>query len=135
LTPYLSEAQVTSGTLSYAVGVGSAVVSTPYWHAAELLADGRGRLFDFNDTQQLSTILLELFRYPEKLEALRHATGEYGKTITWPKTGSRYLALAEDLTTNALKPVIKKDPALDRNILPPLHFDHVKRLTDNTGIF
>ncbi len=135
LTPYLSEAQITSGTLSYAVGVGSAVVSTPYWHASELLADGRGRLFNFSDTEQLSGILLELFTHPEKLEALRHATEEYGKTITWPKTGGRYLALAKDLAENAVKPVIKKDPALDRNILPPLRFDHITRLTDTTGIF
>jgi len=54
ITPYLNEAQITSGTLSYAVGVGSAVISTPYWHATELLADGRGRLFNFNDSDGLS---------------------------------------------------------------------------------
>jgi len=53
ITPYLNEAQITSGTLSYAVGVGSAVFSTPYWHAVELLADGRGVLFNFNDPQGL----------------------------------------------------------------------------------
>ena len=52
ITPYLNEAQITSGTLSYAVGVGSAVISTPYWHAAELLAEGRGRLFNFNDSNK-----------------------------------------------------------------------------------
>ena len=50
ITPYLNESQITSGTLSYAVGVGAAVLSTPYWHAAELLADGRGRLFDFGNS-------------------------------------------------------------------------------------
>ena len=45
VSPYLNEAQVTSGALSYAMGAGAAVVSTPYWHAKELLADGRGRCF------------------------------------------------------------------------------------------
>jgi hypothetical protein len=60
ITPYLNEAQITSGTLSYAVGAGSAVISTPYWHATELLADGRGKLFNFNDSECLSTILIEL---------------------------------------------------------------------------
>src|SRR5690606_16941753 len=61
VSPYLNEAQVTSGALSYAMGAGAAVVSTPYWHAQELLADGRGRLFPFNDHEALSDTLLDLF--------------------------------------------------------------------------
>ena len=64
ITPYLNEAQITSGTLSYAVGVGSAVISTPYWHAAELLAEGRGKLFNFNDSDGLASILTELLDSP-----------------------------------------------------------------------
>jgi glycosyltransferase involved in cell wall biosynthesis len=60
VTPYLNEAQITSGTLSYAVGAGSAVVSTPYWHATELLDHNRGRLFDFKNAHQLADIVLEL---------------------------------------------------------------------------
>src|SRR5690606_28877298 len=60
VTPYLSEAQITSGTLTYALGVGSAVISTPYWHAAELLADGRGALFNFGDSHQLSNLVVDL---------------------------------------------------------------------------
>jgi len=56
----LNEAQITSGTLSYAVGAGNAVISTPYWHAEELLAEGRGILFDFNNHEQLGNILLNL---------------------------------------------------------------------------
>jgi len=54
VSPYLNEAQVTSGALSYAMGAGSAVVSTPYWHAKELLAEGRGRLFPFGDSRGLA---------------------------------------------------------------------------------
>jgi glycosyltransferase involved in cell wall biosynthesis len=57
ITPYLNEAQITSGTLSYAVGVGAAVMSTPYWHAVELLADGRGKLFNFNDSDGLASTI------------------------------------------------------------------------------
>ncbi|GGG83520.1 glycosyl transferase [Parapedobacter pyrenivorans] len=135
LTPYLNEAQITSGTLSYAVGVGSAVVSTPYWHAAELLAEGRGELFNFADDTQLAGLLLDLLGHPDKSETLRRKAGEYGKSITWPKTGARYHELSQDLAANAPKAILKKDPALDRSILPPLRFDHIERLTDHVGIF
>ncbi|WP_134090064.1 glycosyltransferase family 4 protein [Olivibacter sp. XZL3] len=135
LTPYLNEAQITSGTLSYAVGVGCAAVSTPYWHAAELLADGRGRLFQFNDTKELAHVLTDLLGHPQQLAHLRARASAYGETITWPKTGSKYYGLAQHLAKNAHKAAIKKDAILDRNVLPPLHFDHIKRLTDRTGIF
>jgi len=95
ITPYLNEAQITSGTLSYAVGVGAAVLSTPYWHAAELLADERGKLFNFNDSVELAETLTELFDKPEELTKLKNNAGEYGKKITWPKTGEKYLDLGD----------------------------------------
>ncbi|WP_257668621.1 glycosyltransferase family 4 protein [Parapedobacter tibetensis] len=135
LTPYLNEVQVTSGTLSYAVGVGSAVVSTPYWHAAELLSKGRGRLFNFNDDKHLAEVLMDLLRHPQKLDIMRQKAHEYGKSITWPKIGERYHSLVQDIIDTTSKTILKKDPALDRSILPPLRLDHIERLTDNTGIF
>jgi glycosyltransferase involved in cell wall biosynthesis len=97
ITPYLNEAQITSGTLSYAVGVGAAVLSTPYWHAAELLANERGRLFNFNDSDALAKTLTELFDKPEEMNKLKNNAGEYGKKITWPKTGEKYVSLAEKI--------------------------------------
>ena len=92
ITPYLNESQITSGTLSYAVGVGAAVLSTPYWHAAELLADGRGRLFDFGNSRQLSSTINELLDHPEELNNLKKTALEYGRNFTWPKTGEKYVA-------------------------------------------
>jgi len=97
ITPYLNEAQITSGTLSYAVGVGSAVISTPYWHAAELLAEGRGRLFNFNDSNGLTSILTELLDKPDKLNELRRKALDYGRKITWPRIGEKYIRLAENI--------------------------------------
>jgi glycosyltransferase involved in cell wall biosynthesis len=108
ITPYLNEAQITSGTLSYAIGVGSAVISTPYWHAAELLADGRGRLFNFNDSDELTSILIELLDNPDELNMLKSKAKEYGRKITWPKTGEKYLAIAEQVISKGVSGTVKK---------------------------
>ena len=134
ITPYLNEAQITSGTLSYAVGVGAAVLSTPYWHAAELLADGRGMLFNFNDSEELAKTIIELLDYPEKLKSLKIKAGEYGKGITWSKTGKKYVDLSEKVVMEKLKVLPKKEIEPDFLILPPFSLEHINRLTDDTGI-
>ena len=134
ITPYLNEAQITSGTLSYAVGVGSAVISTPYWHAAELLADGRGELFGFNDFVRLSSTLINLLDKPKELNKLKRKAYDYGRKITWPKTGQKYVNLAAGILKEEPKVVEEKDSVLDFLILPPFSFAHINRLTDDTGI-
>jgi len=134
ITPYLNEAQITSGTLSYAVGVGSAVISTPYWHAEELLAEGRGRLFDFNDSDKLASTLAGLLDNPEELNGLKRKAYDYGRSITWPKTGEKYVALAENILKKGYKVIAKKDTVMDSLILPPFSLTHINRLTDDTGI-
>ena len=134
ITPYTNEAQITSGTLSYAIGVGSAVVSTPYWHAVELLEDGRGKLFNFNDSDGLSGILMELLDNPDELKSLRKKAYDYGRKITWPKTGEKYIAVAKKILEDKPKVNVKKEIFLDPLILPPFSLVHIKRLTDDTGI-
>ncbi len=134
ITPYLNEAQITSGTLSYAVGVGSAVISTPYWHATELLAEGRGRLFDFNDSENLTNTLIELLDKPEELIELKRKAYDYGRKITWPKTGGKYVALVDKILKEGHNVVEKADTVLDLLILPPFSLTHIYRLTDDTGI-
>ncbi|MDA3883524.1 MAG: glycosyltransferase family 4 protein [Bacteroidales bacterium] len=134
ITPYLNEAQITSGTLSYAVGVGSAVISTPYWHALELLDEGRGKLFDFNDSERLSLILMDLLDNPEKLKKLRKKAFDYGRTITWPKSGDKYVELIQQILAEKPQIVVAKETTIDPLILPPFSLEHIKRLTDDTGI-
>lgn len=134
ITPYTSEAQITSGTLSYAIGAGNAVISTPYWHAAELLADGRGRLFNFHDSPALTEILLELLDHPEQMWQLRKNAFDYGREITWPKIGEKYLELAESIVEIGLDIESGNPMILDPLTLPPFLLDHVQRLTDDTGI-
>ena len=134
ITPYLNEAQITSGTLSYAVGVGSAVISTPYWHAEELLGDGRGVLFNFNDSDGLANTLAALFDHPEELHKLRKKARDYGRNTTWPKTGEKYLAVSINTLKEELEVIEKRQTELDLLILPPFSLTHINRLTDDTGI-
>jgi len=134
ITPYLNEAQITSGTLSYAVGVGSAVVSTPYWHAAELLAENRGKLFDFGNHDSLAKIIISLLDNPETLHELKINAQEYGQKITWPKTGEKYLELANSIVQNGVEKSEKENLILDPLILPPFSLNHIIRMTDDTGI-
>lgn len=134
ITPYTNEAQITSGTLSYALGVGCAVLSTPYWHATELLDKGRGRLFDFNNSDQLSMILEELLSQPEELMKIKKKAFAYGKLITWPKTGAKYLALTQQVLSEPGTAHEKREAIIDLLLLPPFLLTHIKRLTDDTGI-
>ncbi len=134
ISPYLSEAQITSGTLSYAIGAGASVVSTPYWHAQELLDDGRGCLFDFKNPEQLSVILLELLEDKGKLASIQKKAYDYGGKIRWPKIGKQYLNLAEYVSNNWEKGEKTEMHAIDIGILPSLNMEHIIRLTDDTGI-
>lgn len=134
VTPYLNEAQITSGTLSYAVGAGAAVVSTPYWHAQELLADGRGMLFDFEDHDRLADIIIDLLDRPEKLKKMRLKAFNYGLKVRWPKVGKQYLDLADSLIKSKFEVDSLRKPIIDPLMIPPFSMDHINRLTDDTGI-
>jgi len=134
ITPYLNEAQITSGTLSYAIGVGSAVISTPYWHASELLAEGRGRLIDFNDSDGLTSTLTELLDKPEVLKEIRKKAYDYGRKITWPKTGEKYMAVVLDTLKEQQSVMVNNVTELDLLAMPLFSLSHINRLTDDTGI-
>ncbi|MGF1558508.1 MAG: glycosyltransferase family 4 protein, partial [Flavobacteriaceae bacterium] len=133
ITPYLNEAQITSGTLSYAVGAGACIVSTPFWHAKELLADGRGETFAFSDYNALGAKLSELLNSPQKILAFKKASFDYGKGMYWNKVGAAYSIL--------LAKLVNQDVANEGTItqkktrpLPSFSLDHIKRLTDPMGI-
>ncbi|MFA7493180.1 MAG: glycosyltransferase family 4 protein [Proteiniphilum sp.] len=134
ITPYLNEAQITSGTLSYAVGVGCPVVSTPYWHAAELLDDGKGVLFDFNQHEQLAEIVIDLLDHPDKRSEISKNAYRYGQTISWPKIGGKYNQLIREVIEEQVKTPRKESIPFDIKMLPPFSLAHVRRLTDDTGI-
>jgi len=134
ITPYLNEAQITSGTLSYAVGAGAAVISTPYWHAQELLSDERGILFDFNDSKKLAEILNELLENPESLVALRKKAYAYGRKTIWSEIGKKYLTLSMKVIESYPGAAAREESIINPLLLPKFNLGHVRRMTDSTGI-
>jgi glycosyltransferase involved in cell wall biosynthesis len=138
LTPYLNEAQITSGTLAYVFGAGKAVVSTPYGHAQELLADGRGILVPFRDPHAIAQGVCAFLDDPELMRKTREQAYQMGREWIWPATGQRYL--------DAFKRARKERRVVPRSAfaqwtlasrpydLPPLRLDHIMRMSDGTGI-
>jgi predicted GH43/DUF377 family glycosyl hydrolase/glycosyltransferase involved in cell wall biosynthesis len=106
VTPYLDPNQITSGTLSYALGAGKAVVSTPYLHAKEALADERGLLVGFRDPDELSSAINSILDDPELKARLERNAYAYANEFTWPKTGTRFVEVMRELeaTTPAKRP-------------------------------
>ena len=100
-TPYLNEAQMTSGTLAYSFGMGKAVVSTPYWHARELLRDGRGVLVPFGDVAALGRETAALLSDGPRRLAMRQRAYAQGRSTIWPRIAERYCALFESTCGSA----------------------------------
>jgi len=133
LTPYLNEAQITSGTLSYAYGCGTPVVSTPYWHACDLLADGRGCLVPFRDADAIAKQVNELIDNEERRNQMASDAYTHGRTMVWSAVGNTL--------ANLLHRCTKMAPTVNVMSLPEIPFpegksdlQHLFRLTDDTGI-
>ena len=139
VTPYLTEAQITSGTLAYAFGAGNAVVSTPYWHAAELLADQRGKLVPFRDSPAIATAVIELLRDEPLRHAMRKSAYRLGRDMLWSRVAQRYVQSFEQARQDHSFVGRRSSPikTLDEQPgqLPEMKLDHLHRLTDSTGIF
>lgn len=130
VTPYLNPAQVTSGTLAYAVGLGKVVVSTPYIHARELLADGVGELVPFGDSAALAETIGGLLSDPARMATLSARTYALGRTMIWPRLAEASVAAFQGL--EALAPVI---PHIASTGARPIGTAAIDRMTDDTGMF
>lgn len=139
LTPYLDKEQITSGTLAYAFGSGKVVVSTPYWHAEELLAEGRGALVPFRDSAAIAETVGDLLDDPARMQRMQREAYAIGREMTWPAVAKQYLASFTHARANRRTSprtafadwTLKNRP----NALPPRKLDHVMRMSDGTGIF
>ena len=138
ITPYLTANQITSGTLAYTVGAGKAVISTPYWYAEEMLAEERGVLVPFRDPAAMAEQVIDLLDNESKRHAMRKRAYLFGRAMIWPQVARRYMetfsrARAERRHFAAPEFAVKP---LDRRPaeLPPLKLDHLRHMTDHTGM-
>ena len=138
LTPYPHKAQIVSGTLAYAMGAGKAVLSTPYWHAEEMLADGRGGLFPFGEVDTLARMACEWLDDPLTRNAVRKRAYMYCRHMVWNKVAGQYLSLGEQIVEERRqrpRPSFyfrSKRPRAA--MLPEINIQHLRTLTDDTGI-
>ncbi len=133
ITPYLSKEQITSGTLAYALGAGACIVSTPYWHAEELLSEGRGIIFPIQDHNKLSALITDLLENEDKASKMRESALAYSGHLKWPKIGRKYLDLMEIAAARKVKKE-QSTSIVDLSILPRFSLTHLKLLTDDTGM-
>jgi len=140
VTPYLNPAQITSGTLSYALGCGKAVVSTPYWHAEELLADGRGVLVPFGESDAFAEAIIDLLTDEGKRHAMRKRGYMLGREMVWSQVIQQYSHSFAKARQERVSMINNQTPyTMGGNgstafKLPALRLDHLYRLTDSTGI-
>jgi glycosyltransferase involved in cell wall biosynthesis len=139
ITPYQNAAQATSGTLAYAFGSGKAVISTPYWHAEELLGDGRGVLVPFGDSPAMTQAIIGLLEDDNKRNAMRKRAYVLGRDMVWSKTAQHYMASFEKARRHPVSSSIRRLEVRtleeERLELPDLRLDHLQRMSDSTGIF
>jgi glycosyltransferase involved in cell wall biosynthesis len=138
ITPYRQEAQAVSGTLAIALGAGKAVVSTPYWHAKELLADERGVIVPFENPDAIAEAVLRLLDNDAERHAMRKRAYLHSRETIWPKTARKYMASFQRARfERTLQPkAARKDDAAANAVesLPVLNTAHMLNMTDDTGI-
>jgi hypothetical protein len=138
VTPYLEEAQITSGTLAYAFGAGKAVISTSYWHAAELLRDQRGVLVPFADPAAIALEVSGLLRDETRRKAMSDGAYKLGRAMVWSNTAELYMGsfqAAQQATAVPEESAAGNGFGHRPHESPELNLDHLYHLTDSTGIF
>ncbi len=139
LTPYLTETQITSGTLAYAFGSGNAVVSTPYWHATELLSKERGKLVPFRDAEAIASAVIELLHDEPLRHSMRKNAYQMGRDMIWSRVAQLYMKSFHQAGQDHSFVGRRSSPikTLDEQAgqLPDMKLDHLYRMSDSTGIF
>src|SRR5438309_1724074 len=139
ITPYLNEAQITSGTLAYTFGAGKVIVSTPYWYAAELLAEDHGVLVPFGDAPAIAREVIGLLRDDTRRHAIRKNAYKLGREMVWSNVARLYMRSFElsriEGAARSRKSLATKTLDQKPRELPKLKLSHLSRMTDSTGVF
>ncbi len=138
ITPYKNEAQVVSGTLAYALGAGKAVISTPYWHALELLDQRRGVLVPFQDPKAIADQTIWLLENEAERHAMRKRAYLYSRNMVWKSVAQDYMRSFQRARAERLwNPRLASPNAGSNSLLslPAVKLNHLSRMTDDTGIF
>ena len=138
VTPYLNKEQIASGTLAYALGAGKAILSTPYWYAEEILADGRGIIVPFNDSKSIAEKIIYLLDNETERQKMRKQAYLFSRQMIWKEVARNYLEIFDELIQ---KRSSYPEPSTKRKSLrttpfemPDPNFEHLYRLTDDVGI-
>jgi glycosyltransferase involved in cell wall biosynthesis len=140
VTPYLEEAQITSGTLAYAMGTGKAIISTPYWYATEMLAEGRGRIIPFHNPDAMAEQIIDLLDNDIDRDAMRKKAYTFSREAVWKEVSRKYLKVFSEVRQNRTRnprprhSYIENIKAITNFELPEIKLDHLKAFTDDTGI-
>ena len=138
ITPYRHEAQVVSGTLAYALGAGKAIISTPYWHAIELLDDRRGALVPFENPDAIAKTTMELLDTPAIRHAMRKRAYLFAREMVWKRVAQGYMeSFARVRGDRMASPKVQSSARMTHKSLdelPPLKLNHLSRMTDDTGM-
>ena len=140
ITPYLDEAQITSGTLAYAMGTGKAIISTPYWYATEMLAEGRGQIVPFGNPDAIAEQIIRLLESDIERHAMRKKAYMFSREALWKAVSRNYLQIFTEVRKNRIqKPrprhsYVESITAITNFELPEIKIDHMKAFTDDTGI-
>ena len=134
--PYLGEKQISSGTLIYTMGAAKPIISTPFWYAREMLADERGMLFGFRDSVQLSEKINDLLSDEEKRKTIAQNAFTLAKECYWPMISQQYYDLIDRMIAeDNIRALSEPAPVIESKfVLPPIKLDHLRVLTDYTGI-
>ena len=140
VTPYLEEAQITSGALAYAMGTGKAVISTPYWYATEMLAEGRGRIVPFRNPDAMAEQIIDLLNNDVERHAMRKKAYTFSREAVWKEVSRKYLQVFREVQLNRTRhprprhSYVEDIKAITNFELPEIKLDHLKAFTDDTGI-